>query len=650
MMKWNFEKVGANDLEQQPHRREFFRDTPRPEAFVREVLQNSLDAKKEDSDKVKVRIAFDRVPLDDIENYLDELKPHLDAWDVMPDEWEPGKNPQVPVLIIEDFGTVGLTGPVSREKTSIGEEDHFLNFWLREGMSEKGGTKGGRWGLGKNTFFMTTEINTFWGLTRRDDDEELLMGKAALKPHTINNERYKYFGFFRNEQSKPITDEQVLRHFKGVFPLIRKKKSGFSIVIPYPVSDINYESVLRSVIMHYFYPILREKLVVKVEDNHGKKNVILNKEKLTQIASRVEWDESNWEDKDVDELMNFALRGVNSLETNDIIQLPDDLGEHKEINKELMGDYFDEVNERFHSGEVVAISIPVSIEPKGSDERWGDFFVFLKQYPPSELSTSDEFYIRSGIRLPEESRRYHRLGKRPIRGMLIIEDDVVSSFLADAEVPAHTHWNEQTEGFSSKYDDSQSTIRYIRNSMRDLAGLLFRSQDERYEGVLQEFFSVVGGESVVPEMPEPNSVDDVPYSSPPPESEEEDEEEEIEDEETTTSSVTSTDSDVPDDIPPSKSRILNITRINKGFKIRFTGDEEHLPLEETLKAAYDVHRGNPFNKYEVFDFDFADLDISGSGFEIEKQAENELKFRAFSSDFEMKVVGFDESRDLIVRI
>ncbi len=646
-MKWEFKEVGKNDLEQRPHRQEFFRDTPRPEAFVREVIQNSLDAKSNDSDKVKVRFVFDEVSLSDFKRYIEGLEPHLDAWDIKPKDWKEKKNPNIPVLIIEDSGTVGLTGPVSRDPNSSHKNDHFLNFWLREGMSGKKGTKGGRWGLGKNTFFMTTKINTFWGLTCRGDGKELLMGKSALMPHTIDGKRYRYYGFFRNNNSNPISDKNTIQHFKKSTPVKRRSSNGLSLVIPYPVSDINYESVTRSVIMHYFYPILRGNLLVKVEDNGN--SSLLNRNNISKVANRIDWEGSNWEDKDVNEMLNFVLRGVQNIEKNTVIQLSDDLGEEKKIKKDLISDKLEEIIKKFNKGEIVTISVPVTIQKTNSSNKLlGDFFVFLKQYPPTEFSSSDEFYIRSGIRLPEESRRYHRLGKRPVRGMLVIEDDYISSFLADAEVPAHTHWNEQTEGFSEKYEDSRETIRYIRNSMRDIAGLLFKTTEERYEGLLQDFFSVVGGAGITPERPTRDDREDKPVSD---EQRDEDDLDEGEDEEEEKEPEVKTSPKTPEiDIPPSTRQLLNIVSIDKGFKISYIGEDEHLPIEKTVIAAYDVHRGNPFNKYEPFDFVFDDLQIKGKGFDILDKNDNELTFNAYSGDFVMEVTGFDETRDLVVRL
>lgn len=642
MIEWDFETLGGSDLEQRPHRQEFFRDNPRPEAFVRELFQNSLDAKADDSEKVRVRIAFDEVPLNDIEAFFEGLEPHLEAWDVKPNEWKQESNPSIPVLVIEDFGTVGLTGPVTRDPSSTHENDHFLNFWLREGMSGKSGTKGGRWGLGKNTFFMTTKINTFWGLTSRADGQQMLMGKAALKPHTIDNTRYKYYGFFRNNQSSPspITDKNFLRYFRKSLPIKRKTANGLSLVIPYPVSDINYESVLRSVVMHYFYPILRGSLEVGIYDRPNDTKAHLNRKKITKVATRINWDGTNWEDKDVDELLRFTSKGIEDVEESDIIQLSDEVGEKKEINEDTLGDDLSKIEEQFHDGEVVTVSVPVSIKPKGEDEQWGDFFIFLKEYPPQDMSRSDEYYIRSGIRLPEESKLYDRLGRRPIRGMLVVEHDVVSRFLANAEVPAHTKWNEQTEGFASKYDNGREAIRFIRKSMKHLSTVLLKTEKDRHEGLLQDYFSVVGGESFTPERPQSGGGNRPPSSTGG----------NTGDDDETEPETGSNPDPGPDDDIPSTGNMFRITRIDGGFKIVYTSDEEHLPVNEELKAAYDVQRGNPFNQYEVFDFDFEELNISGTGFDIEEKDENRLKFLAHSKDFKLEVTGFDESRDLVVRL
>ncbi len=642
MTQWKFEEIGERDLEQRPHHQEFFRDTPKPEAFVREVIQNSLDAKSESSKKIKVVFSFDKAPLNEIDDYVEGLAPHLHAWDVLPLGWN-SEDHLVPFLTVEDFGTTGLTGPTSRNGSSSQEREHFLSFWLRDGMSEKQKEKGGRWGLGKHTFFMVSEINTFWGLTIRDDEKEYLMGKSALKPHNVDEKRYTHYGFFRDENDDPVTDEDLISRLKEKFSLRRKTSPGLSLLIPYPISNINHASLLKSVMIHYFYPILRDDLIVSIQGFGDRNRTDLNRKNFVKKAESIDWEDTEWENKDVEEFLKLVIRGIKDIENNEIIQLPDKIGEESDINEEYIDDdLFEEISEKFNSNQPVTLSLPVCLKKKSDDEySYGDFFLFLKKYSPDKMSGSDEHYIRSGIRLPEESKRYNRLGRRPVRGLLVVEnDDVVSPFLADAEVPAHTHWNEQTEGFQEKYEKPTKPIRYIRNSMKRIVGLLIESKKESYEGLLQDYFSVVGGESM------DVGPDDTSQGTPPKPSDGTTDPDPVGGEE-----GSETDPSPGPDIPPESSGAdFSIRRIDGGFKIKYTGDEDELPVTRTLRAAYDIHRGNPFNQYEPFDFTFNELNIDKDGVEVLEKDENEIEFRMFKDDSYLKVTGFDESRDLIVRI
>ena len=66
------------------------------------------------------------------------------------------------LLVIEDFGTTGLTGAVD-----IKDDGQFCGFWRRFGRSNKKQAQGGRWGLGKLVFPSASQVRTVVGLTRR---------------------------------------------------------------------------------------------------------------------------------------------------------------------------------------------------------------------------------------------------------------------------------------------------------------------------------------------------------------------------------------------------------------------------------------------------------------------------------------------------
>jgi hypothetical protein len=78
-----------------------------------------------------------------------------------------------------------------------------------------------------------------------------------------------------------------------------------------------------------------------------------------------------------------------------------------------------------------------------------------------------------------------------------------------------------------------------------------------------------------------------------------------------------------------------------------------LPDAISLKLGYDVPRGNPIKNYQELDFDVAKLPIviSSSGVYFTKKEKNILEFDIVDkSHFEIQLTGFDEKRDLFLKL
>lgn len=204
MGKWIFKKIERGFPEKNPRETEFFKITSPAEAVVREFVQNALDARKNQA-PIKVKISLRNTERDSISSFLDDtLRKHLEACGYLKD-WDCDES--IPCLILEDFGTTGLDGQIDPDAS----RGNFYNFWWREGISEKKGQRGGRWGLGKITFHLVSKIRTFWGLTARNNEEKLLlMGKALIKNHKPKNERYFYFGCFTMGNFMPVEDNSIV--------------------------------------------------------------------------------------------------------------------------------------------------------------------------------------------------------------------------------------------------------------------------------------------------------------------------------------------------------------------------------------------------------------------------------------------------------
>src|SRR5690349_4042410 len=92
---WFFQPLTPNDRARQPQVEKFFKSDvlqDRPNAVVREGIQNSLDAPVQSGVPVHVRIAIGSVSAAAISEFTPELFPHLDAvrarLEHVPDETE----------------------------------------------------------------------------------------------------------------------------------------------------------------------------------------------------------------------------------------------------------------------------------------------------------------------------------------------------------------------------------------------------------------------------------------------------------------------------------------------------------------------------------------------------------------------------------
>ena len=606
MGKWLFKEIERGTPERNPRETEFFRLTSPSEAVVREFIQNSLDARL-NQETIKVKISIHTVFKSAVSSFLDDtLKDHLIACGLL--SKAKGYPENVRCLLLEDFGTSGLDGDYSPDAKVDG---NFYNFWWREGISQKLGQKAGRWGLGKTTFHLISKIKTMWGLTiRNDDGKVLLMGKALLKTHELNGKKFQYFGYFANENYMPVDDISLILAFKSNFKVKREitgshKETGLSIVIPYIVDEINFDSLTKGVLQHYFYSILSGMLNVEIQENE--KKLEINSENLIEIVSKIDWTDTEWENLDIKEILKFVKSSLKLYPIN--IEIGDPL--NPQVTQESFGAQFNMIKQNFLEGKELRFKIPIFISRNNNSTEGTFFTILLKRFP--EIKKPFEGYIRSGILVSEVKM----LGNRPVAGLLIAEDPVICEFLGDCETPAHTNWNARTEGFSSKYKNAVKILSFIKKSILQIVSILDEPPRERLEDFLKEIFSI----SIAAEEKEGNDSISPPVLS-----------------------------------FEGKLGNFNIYPLKNGFKITLNKevvDKISFPFQAIIRIAYATRRGNPFAQYEKFDFDVSNeslININGNGCNIIEKNLNVIKVEITSSNFELEVTGFDSNRDLLVDV
>ena len=607
---WRFKRLEPGEPERDPHEPEFFRLKDPAEALVREVIQNSLDAKRSEEKKVFVRFYIGEMEKRNAKNYFSsELEHHLGACNFLPKDYA-SSNP-IKFIAIEDFGTTGLDGATGEDGSRPEKGNNFFDFWWREGMSGKKGREAGRWGLGKTTFHMASKLRLFFGLTlRRDDSRELLMGKALLKTHSMNDTRYQYYGYFKpGEDSNPFKDSSIIKDFKEKFSLIRKDDFGLSLVIPMPDEEVTKDAIMRSVIIHYFYAIMKGILEVEIVTSSSHIESYLNPDNIVEIANTLEWENTSWENVNVSELLQFISDSMHVTDTNKLViteGVPD-------ITENSFGNRLETLRSLFNAGNISLFKVPVTIKKVINGGRSSTFFkVYLRRYP--QLKQTEEFYIRSGITIPDICQ----MKNRPGRGILIAEETPVTEFLGDCENPAHTEWKEGTEGFKEKYDDATKTLRFIKRSMSKIVSILDQPPQERQRDLLNEIFFIPA--------------------------------ERVEEEEEDSTKKTRKPKII---IEGRKPPMFLVEKIGGGFIIVLNPERDvAFPIRSKITVAYDVRKGNPFKRYEPHDFDLSSdfININSTGCTILNRQRNIIEIELMDNNFNLKVTGFDVHRDLIVNV
>lgn len=599
---WRFRKLLPGTPERDPHEAEFFRLKYASEAIVREFIQNSLDAKSVNSNKVSVSFTFGEIEKNEIKKYIsDEFIKHYLACD-----FSVKKNiteTSVKYLVIEDYGTTGLDGFIAEESFERPEDrSNFYNFWWCEGKSKKKGSEGGRWGLGKTTFHQASKIRTFFGLTiREDDNSELLLGKTLLKTHRIKEEVYDYYGYYTESSFLPVSDSYAIKEFKQKFNIKRKKEKGFSIIVLHPDEDINFVSITRSIIQHYFYAILTGSLEINIYEEGSEYK--LTKNNIIKISEQINWKDTEWEDTNITELLGFIRNAIILRNGSYFMNKGNNI--FPVIKPDIFGRDYEDLKNNFNSEKILSFKIPVKIK-KASSINDTFFHVIIQK--SKQLKNPEEFYMRSGIMISG----IHTVGKRNVRALLIAEDLPMSEFLGDAETPSHTEWKENTEGFKEKYKDAVKILRYARKSVINLLNMFDQPPEDMQRDFLKNIFYIT----------EPGS-------------------------------QSGGRSDKKTEIPHIKSSAKFETgKINGGAKILLKDKNITLPLDISIRAAYDIRNGNPFAKYEKYDFDVSDesIEIDCTGGKIYYRKLNNVKIRVLSDNFVFQMRGFDKIRDLVINV
>lgn len=626
-LAWHFSKVNPRFKNREATQGEFFASDTQIRAFIREAVQNSLDAKRPDLQgpvSIRIFVSGDRAALtpETAKRYFRGGWDHFLASDSGLKD-APSRADSCRFITFEDSGTTGLTGDTEQYHEVPGVRNPFYYFFRAEGQSNKQESGRGRWGLGKFVFPRSSRIRSFFAVTvRHDDRKRFLVGQSILRSHHVEDRNYTPDGWFgekpeKDEPAPPVSDQEFIGQFEEDFCLERKRDPGLSIVVPFCDEAWTIGAILETVLQDYFYVILRDELIVTIEDPDTE--YVLNSQTLPGI---IEASDEHVRSS-VGPLLRLTQWGFDQQSAGALLTLSCDAGKTglRWTRKTIVPTEFSAVRRALQEYQKAVVRIPVVVQHRTGATRNGHFDIFLEQ---AEGSTQKRpVFFRDGILIADVRTRL----VRDLRSIVAIDSPALTEFLGDAENPAHTEWSEETSHFRGKYTNGAHLLRFVRNTVADLWQLLTEAGEEDDQEVLVDVFSV-GTNEGQPGLP-------------------------VDFESSTTTQPRSIGKERLKSLTAKRrtGRAWRMTRRAGGFRIQGTGRPDAAEGALKIRIAYDRRGGNPLRRYTVTDFHLGQrpIQMECEGADAEVTESNELLIIPESPDFSVTVIGFDVNRDLYVQ-
>jgi hypothetical protein len=612
-----------------PIQGEFFNTdsiTTQAKQLTREGIgQNPLDANTGWPVRVRVFVsgATGALPPAVAGQYFGELRPHVEACFGATGR-EAAKRFDQPCrfLTIEDFNTSGLLGDVTAtDPPTDGGTNHFFYFFRAEGKSGKSGSERGRWGVGKYVFPMASEVNSFFGLTVRNEGADrgpLLIGQAVLENHRLDRS-YEPDGWWAEFDEHgvpvPITDPEILKRFRETWNVVRNREPGLSVIIPYVGEDLGPEHLTQAVLVDYYLAVLSGKFEVTISSPELDDDIVITAATLDEALGHLSDPHEREELRRKIEIARWHL----GLQESQFVQAQRITSGTPRWEPDLIAEADRErIRQALETGQRVAVRVPVNVEPTDGNNP-GEWSYFDVVFSPESGHSETPHFVREGLIVPEVSSG--RLSN--FRCLVTIEDGPLARMVGDAEGPAHTNWSPRTQKFTGKYRYGMNWLALIKRAPAEILKVVRQEDEEDDRRVLARFFPMPSPE---PAPDEPGEPEPDPGPGPTP--------------------------DRPPPPPPAKPAAYRIGQIDGGFSVHLTaaGSDTH---QVSVRAAYDRRRGNAFNNWRPEDFTFSDppIDVKVEGGYVLAAVRNELRVTVEDAgNFSLRARGFDTNRDLRVDV
>lgn len=416
-MRWSFPSNNKGDINGIGNSGiETFQGTPL-KSLAREICQNSLDAALNGK---AVEVEFMPFPLDidefpDAESLEKAFRASNDFWSVQKvkkatDFFERAikmmKSGSIPFLRISDFNTTGLKGSKSEYNTP------WCNLTKSSGASDKAGTSGGSFGIGKFAPFACSEFRTVFYSTLDIDNVTAFQGISRITSFRREDAEITVgVGYYGADDNQPVYSQLSLD------PLFRreKKQTGTDIFIAgFRFFSTEWkDSIITSVLDGFLYAVYTGKLVVRVAD------IEINKDTLPKLIAEYQTS-----------LTENADKYYTVLTSEDTV--------------------WHEVDFKNHGTVRLGLIIQ-------SDKH------------QVEMHRKVAMIRKTGMKIMD---RGNISGIIPFAGVMLIEGEQINDFLRNLENPQHTKWQPERMEPKSQVPFARAYIKelidYIKDSLEKL--------------------------------------------------------------------------------------------------------------------------------------------------------------------------------------
>lgn len=377
-MRWSFPSNNNGDVNGISNSGvETFQGTPL-KSLAREICQNSLDAALDENtvtvDFISFELSKEEIP--GAEDLCDAFNRSLRFWepkkaqDFFKSALEVMNAEKIPFLRISDYNTTGLCGSDGEYNTP------WCNLTKSSGASDKAGTSGGSFGIGKYAPFACSSFRTVFYSTLDKDGKSAYQGISRITSfRNDNNEITSGVGYCGGENNSPVFNQQLVLDPAYSRP---EGKTGTDVYIAGFRKSADWKSdIVASILDGFLYAIYTGRLIVHVDD------ITISKEHLTALCD-----------------------------------------DYKEYLTENANNYYEILT--------TTQSVDVNFKNMGLVRLW----IAIRPDRP-DLHRKVAMIRKTGMKIMDKGGIS---GNIPFAGVMLIEGEKINDFLRSLENPQHTKW------------------------------------------------------------------------------------------------------------------------------------------------------------------------------------------------------------------